>query len=121
MTAGGHILDTEEIVKASWSPFQHDGAPAFNCSQSSPLPSPLSAKDLPGVETEVLNVHRFRRIIRYPVERDEDSAPESISDIDDWLNWNRALDHPTDSEDDCAADFESDIDEDNGIEDPECP
>jgi len=29
MTAVGYISDTEEIVKASWSLFQHDGAAAF--------------------------------------------------------------------------------------------
>jgi hypothetical protein len=29
MTAVGYISDTEEIVKASWSLFQHDGATAF--------------------------------------------------------------------------------------------
>ena len=29
MTAVGHISDTEEIVKQSWSLFQHDGAAAF--------------------------------------------------------------------------------------------
>jgi len=31
------------------------------------------------------------------------------------------LDNPYDSEDDCVADVESDIEQDNGIEDPECP
>jgi len=29
MTALGYISDTEEIVKASWSNFQHDGEAAF--------------------------------------------------------------------------------------------
>jgi hypothetical protein len=29
MTAIGYISDTEEIVKASWSLFHHDGAAAF--------------------------------------------------------------------------------------------
>jgi hypothetical protein len=29
MTAVGYISDTEEIVKASWSNFHHDGAAAF--------------------------------------------------------------------------------------------
>jgi len=48
MTAIGYISDTEEIVKASWSLFQHDGVPAFKLSERSPLPPPLSAKDLPG-------------------------------------------------------------------------
>jgi len=29
MTAVGYISDTEEIIKASWSNFQYDGAAAF--------------------------------------------------------------------------------------------
>jgi len=48
MTAVGYISDTEEIVKASWSLSQHDGAAAFRFSEISPLPPHLSAKDLPG-------------------------------------------------------------------------
>jgi len=48
ITAVGYISDTEEIVKASWSLFQHDGAAAFKLSEKSPVPPALSAKDLPG-------------------------------------------------------------------------
>jgi len=48
MTAVGYILDTEEIVKASWSLFQHDGVAAFKLSEISPLPPPRSATDLLG-------------------------------------------------------------------------
>ena len=118
MTAVGYISDTEEIVKASRSLFQHDGAAAFKLSERSPLPPPLSAKDLPGGRTQILNVRRIRRINRHPVESDEDSAPESISDTEDWLNWNGDLDNPNDSEDDCTADVESDMEQDNTIEDP---
>jgi len=121
MTAVGYISDTEEIVKASWSLFQHDGAAAFKLSERSPLPPALSAKDLPGGTTQILNLRRIRRINRHPVKIDDDSAPESISDPDDWLNWNGDLDNPNDSEEDCAADDESDIEHNNGIEDPECP
>jgi hypothetical protein len=33
MTAVGYILDTEEIVEASCSLFQHDGAAAFKLSE----------------------------------------------------------------------------------------
>jgi len=88
MTAVGYISDTEEIVKASWSLFHHDGAAAFKLSERSPLPPALSAKDLPGRRTQILNVCRIRRINHHPVKSDEDSAPESISDTDDWLNWN---------------------------------
>jgi len=81
----------------------------------------VSAKDLPGGRTQILNVRRIRRINRHPVESDEDSAPESISDTDDSLNWNGDLDYPIDSEEDCAADDDSNIEQNDGIEDPECP
>jgi len=121
MTAVRFISDTEEIVKASWSLFQHDGAAAFKLSERSPLPPALSAKDLPGGRTQILNVRRIRRINRHPVESDDDSSPESISDTEDWLNWNGDLDNPNDSEEDCVAADESDIEHNNGIEDPECP
>jgi len=85
------------------------------------LPPALSAKDLPGGRTQILYVRRIRRINRHPVESDEDSAPESFSDTDDWLYWNGDLHNPNDSEEDCAADDESNIEHNNGIEDPECP
>jgi hypothetical protein len=67
MTAVGYISDTEEIVKASWSLFQHDGAAAFKLSERSPLPPALPAKELPGGRTQILNVRQIRRINRHPV------------------------------------------------------
>jgi hypothetical protein len=109
MTAVGYIRDKEEIFKASWSLFQHDGAAAFKLWERSPLPPALSAKDLPGGKTHIFYVRHFRRINCYPVESDEDRPPESISDIDDWVFWNGDLDNPNDSEEDCAADDDSDI------------
>jgi hypothetical protein len=121
MTAAEYISDTEEIVKASRSLFQHDGAAAFKLSERSPLPPALSAKNLPGGRTQILNVRCILRINRHPVESDNVSAPERISDTDVWLNWNGDLDNHNDSEDDCAADNESDIGPNNGIEDLECP
>jgi hypothetical protein len=120
MTALGYISDTEEIVKASWSLFQHDGAAVFKLSERSPLPPALSAKEHPGGRTQILNVRGIRRINRHPVESDEDSTPESISDTEDWLHWNGNLDNPNDSEEDCTADDDSDIEQNNCIEDPEC-
>jgi len=48
ISAVEYISDTEEIIKALWSLYQHDGAAAFKLSGRSPLPPPLSAKDLPG-------------------------------------------------------------------------
>jgi len=48
MSAVGYISDTDEIVKSSWSLFQHDGAAAFKLSEKSPLPPGLDEKDLRG-------------------------------------------------------------------------
>jgi len=121
MTAVGYILDTEDIVKASWSLFQHDGAAAFKLSERSPLPPALSAKDLPGGTTEILNVRRIWRINSHPVESDKDTAPQSISDTENWLNSNGDFDNPNYSGEDCAATNESDMEHSNGIEDQECP
>jgi hypothetical protein len=121
MTAVGYISDTEEIIKASWSLFQHDGAAAFQLSERSPLPPALSAKDYPGGRTQILNVRRIRRIHRHPVESDEHSSHESLLDTEDCLNWNGDLDNPNDSEEYCAAAEKSDIEHNNGSEDPECP
>jgi hypothetical protein len=120
MTAVGYISDPEEVVKASWPLFQHDGAAAFQLSERSPLPPALSAKELPGGQTQILNVRRIRRINRHPVESDEDSAHESIWDNEDWLHRNGDLGNPNDSEENCTADDDSDIEHNNWIEDPEC-
>jgi len=57
MTAMGYISDMREIVKVSWSLLQHDGADAFTLSERSPLPPPLSPKDLPRGRTEILNIN----------------------------------------------------------------
>jgi len=108
ITAVGYISDTEEIVRALWSLFHHDGAAAFLLSGWSPLPPPVSAKDFLGGQTRILIGRRIWRINRHPVESDEDSAPESISDSDDWQDWNGDIDNPNDSGDDCAAVVESD-------------
>jgi len=121
MTAVAYISDTKEIVKASWSLFEYDRAAAFKFSERSPLPPALSAKDLPGGQTQMLSVCQIWRINRHPVESDEDSAAENISDTENWLNWNGNLDNPNDSDDDCVADDESGIEHNNGIEHPECP
>jgi hypothetical protein len=119
ITAVGYISDTYEIVKASWSLFQHDGAAVFKWSERSPLPPAMSAKDLPAGRTQIVNVRHIRRINRDPVQSDVDSAPGSISDTEDWLNWNGELDSPNDRQDDCATDVESDIEQLNHIGDLE--
>jgi len=120
MTAVAYISDTDENVKAFWSLFQHDCPAAFKLSERSPFPPALSAKDVPGGWTQVLNAYGIRRIDHHPVESDEDCAPESISDTEDSLNWNGDLDNPYDSKGNCTADVESDIEQDNGVEDLEC-
>jgi hypothetical protein len=51
MPAVGYISDRAKIVKAFWSLFQHDGAAAFEWSETSSLPPALSAKDFPGEQT----------------------------------------------------------------------
>ena len=121
MTSVGYILDTKEIVKASWSNFHHNGAAAFILSEKSPLPSALSAKNLPGGQTQVLNIRQIERIDCHPAESDEDSSPESISDTEIWLNWNGDLDNPNDSEDDWEPDNESDMELEKASEDSETP
>ena len=85
------------------------------------MPPALSAKDLPGRRTQIVNVPCIQRINRHPEESDEESAPESIPDTEDWLNWNGDFENPNDSEEDCAVDNASNIEHNNCIEDPECP
>jgi len=121
MTAVGYISDTEESIKASWSISQHDGAAAFKLSERSPLPPALSAKQLARGRTQVLNVRLIRRINCHPAESHDNSAPESVSDTENWLNWNGDLDNPNENEDDCDADNESDVELENCFEDLECP
>jgi len=74
MTAVGYISDTEEIVKASWSLFQHDGLAAFKLSERSPLPPALFVNDFPGGRTQMLDVHRLRWINHYLLKNTEGSA-----------------------------------------------
>jgi hypothetical protein len=78
-------------------------------------------KGPPGGRTEILNVCRIRRINCDPVESDKESASESFSNFDDWLNCNGDLDNQYDSKEDGAADDDSDIEHNNCIEDQECP
>jgi len=85
-------------------------AAGFKLSERLPLSPALSAKDLSRGRTQILNIRRIRRITRHKVESDQDIRPESISDTDDWVNWNGDLDNRNDSEEDCAADDEFNID-----------
>jgi len=108
MTAIGYISDTEEIIKASWSNFQLNGAAAFKLSDRSPLPPALFAKYPHERRTQVLNIRRIRRIDHHPAKSDEDSAPRNNSNTKNWLHWNGDLDNPNESEEECEADDESD-------------
>jgi hypothetical protein len=109
MTTMGYISDTEVILKASLSLFQHYGAAAFKLAERSPLSPPVSAKDLPGGQTQILNIHQILKINRHPVERGKDSRPENVSATDHWLNWHGDLDTPNESADDCVGNDESDM------------
>jgi len=121
MTAVGHISDTEEIIKASWSNCQHNGVAACKLSERSPLPSTLTAKDLPGGPTQALNVCWITRIDCHLAESDEASAPETISVNKTWLAWNGDLDNPDGSDGNWEAVNESDLKLYNCIEALETP
>jgi len=83
------------------------------------LPPASSAKDLPGGRTQVLNVCQIKRIDHQLAEGDEDSAPESISDTKNWLDWNGDLHNPNVSDDDWEANDESNVEHDNSNEELE--
>jgi hypothetical protein len=68
-----------------------------------------------------LNVCQIKITDTHQAESDEDSAPESILNNKNCLDWNRELDNSNDCEHKWEADNESDIELDNGIEDHEPP
>jgi len=70
MTAMVYVLDTEDMVEASWSLFQHNHAAVFQPSERSPSPPPLTAQDVPGGRTQISNMCQIRRMHRHPVESD---------------------------------------------------
>jgi len=121
MTAVGYISDSQEIIKASWSNFQYSSAAAFKRSERSQLPPAASAKDLPRGRTHVLNVGWIRTVNHHPAERDEESAPDGISDTENWVSWYCHFDNPMESKDDCGADDESNIEPGNAITPLESP
>ena len=94
---------------------------AFTLSERSPLPQALSAKDLPGGRTDVLNVRRIKRIDQHPPGSGGHSSSESISDFVNWLNLNGDADILNASDDNREANIESHIELDNGIEAPGSP
>jgi len=119
LTAVGYISDTEEIMKASRSNFQHDCAATFELSERSTLLPAVSVHDLPGRWTQVLNVRWIKWIDCHLADSDEDSAQESISDGKNWLDSNGGSDNPTASDDSWEADDESDVELENRIEAPQ--
>jgi len=121
MTAVGYISDNEEIITVSWSNFHHDGAAAFILTERSPVPPALSAMDLPGRRMQVFNVYQFQWINRHPAESDEDSALESISDTENWLDWNGDLANHNDNKDNREAENQSEIELENGTRNSENP
>jgi len=110
MTTVGFIPDTDKTFKGYWSNFQQDSAAAFKLSERLHVLPALSAKNFPGGKTQICNVRRIKTINCHPAERDEDSTPESISDTENWLDWNGSLDYPTVSENNWKAYNECDID-----------
>jgi hypothetical protein len=56
MTAIGYILNNEEIINATWTNFQHDGAAASTLIERSPQPPALSARDVLVGRTDILYV-----------------------------------------------------------------
>ena len=115
MTAIWYVSDTEMIIKASWSPFQHNGAAEFTWSERLPLPPALSSTDLSAWPIQLSNVSQITRLDHHPVQSDEDSKWEIISDTENWLHCNGDLNDPIDSNNDCQADVESNKELDNGI------
>jgi hypothetical protein len=79
----------------------------------------LSANDRLGGSIQIWNVRKVKIIDLYLVESNVQSTPKSISDTENWLNWNGDLDYQNVREDNWEADDESDLEQDNGIEDPE--
>ena len=117
----GYIADTEEMIKASWLSFEHNEEAASKLTERSPLPPALSANNLTRGQTQVINVHQIKTIDRHPPKRDVDSAPETILNTENWLDWNWNFDDSNQINDNREADNESDIERGNGIDDLESP
>jgi hypothetical protein len=73
----------------------------------------------PGGQTQVLSVRQIKKIDRHPAKRDVDSSPDTISDTENWLNFNSEIDNPTDIEDHWEAGNASDMELDYSSEDSE--
>jgi len=121
MTAVGYIAHTKQVIKASWSNFQHHGVAALTLSDKSPLPPAVSGKDIHGGQTPVLTVRLIKRLNHHPVTSDDDNAHESISNTEHWLNWIVDFDNPNVKEDNWDSDDMSEIALGNMFEGRDCP
>jgi len=121
MPAVGYFSDTEEILKAFWLNFQHNGVAACILSERSSLPPTLSAMILPGGWAEVLIVRQKPSIDCHSAESNEDTSPEVISNTANCLSRNGQLNNTNQSEADGEADNESDGELDTSFKDPESP
>ena len=110
MTPVGFVPESEKTSNVSWLSFEQDGAAAFKLSERSPQPPALSARDLLGGRTQILNVRRMKKIDHHLMESDKDSASKSILETKNWLDCNGYLDYPTARENDWNAYNECDID-----------
>jgi hypothetical protein len=50
--------------------------------------------DLPGGQTQLLKVCYHRTIDNIPIESDQNSTPNTISDTENQLDWNGKLENP---------------------------
>jgi hypothetical protein len=88
--------------------------------ERSPLPLAISTENLPWGQIQVIKVCKIQRIDCHPAESDEDGAPESISDIENWLYWASDFNNAMVCKDDWEADKHH-LKLDNGIDACECP
>jgi len=70
MTAVGYISDIEDIIESSWSKFQCDGVAAIQFSERSSLPPTMSAKNVSGGRTKILNICQIERFNSHPFKKD---------------------------------------------------
>lgn len=93
----------------------------FELREKSPLPAAFAPPDHPGGQTQVFNVRRIKRINHHLAESEEQCPPDSISDTENWRNWNGDLVNLNVDEVNRVAKIESHSQLDHVIEGPEIP
>lgn len=121
MSAVGYIAYPEEIIKVFCDKFQLAGVAGLKLKEIYHLLPSISANDLHGRQTVVLNVHCVLRIDPDPAKNINHSAPESISDNEHLLNWDGYQDNSKLNKDDLEAEEETEQELDNAIEHAETP